>query len=144
MSARPCPARPYLPGDDRYRPYGRPTIFAVTTELALVVGSSTARAIAARERATLLKHLRERAEERWDEARLAEVDKAVPAAVAERDEATTAEVAEDVPALRPCAAGAGVGLAVAYPPLGLPSRTAVHQRSERGSAVPSEVVSALV
>ncbi|MEU1665825.1 winged helix DNA-binding domain-containing protein [Streptomyces sparsogenes] len=78
----------------------RRTIFAVTTELAPVVGSSTARAIAARERATLLKHLRERAEEHWDEARLAEVEKAVLAAVAARGEATTAEVAEDVPALR--------------------------------------------
>ncbi|MFK4268050.1 winged helix DNA-binding domain-containing protein [Streptomyces milbemycinicus] len=78
----------------------RRTIFAVTTELAPVVGSSTARAIAVRERATLLKHLRERAEEHWDEARLAEVEKAVLAAVAERGEATTAEVAEDVPALR--------------------------------------------
>ncbi|MER7790035.1 winged helix DNA-binding domain-containing protein [Streptomyces sp. NPDC097640] len=78
----------------------RRTIFAVTTELAPVVGSSTARVIAARERATLLKHLRERAEEHWDEARLAEVEKAVLAAVAGRGEATTAEVAEDVPALR--------------------------------------------
>jgi hypothetical protein len=78
----------------------RRTIFAVTTELAPVVGSSTARAIAAKERATLLKHLRERAEEHWDEARLAEVEKTVLAAVAERGEATTAEVAEDVPALR--------------------------------------------
>ncbi|WP_329569698.1 winged helix DNA-binding domain-containing protein [Kitasatospora sp. NBC_01266] len=77
----------------------RRTIFAVTEEFARYVSSSTARAIAAKERATLVKRLREGAQG-WDEARLAETEQAVLAALAARGEATTAEVAADVPALR--------------------------------------------
>ncbi|MGF1428139.1 winged helix DNA-binding domain-containing protein [Kitasatospora sp. LaBMicrA B282] len=77
----------------------RRTIFAVTEEFAPFVSSSTARAIAVRERATLVKHLREHAEG-WDEARLAETEQQVLAALATRGEATTAQLSGDVPALR--------------------------------------------
>ncbi len=77
----------------------RRTIFAVTDGFAPYVSSSTARAIALKERATLLKHLREFAEG-WDEGRLAATERAVLAALAERGEATTAELSGDVPALR--------------------------------------------
>ncbi|MFE0458381.1 winged helix DNA-binding domain-containing protein [Kitasatospora sp. NPDC058965] len=77
----------------------RRTIFAVTEEFAPYVNSSTARAIAARERATLLKRLAEGAEG-WDEPRLAATERAVLAALARRGEATTSQLAEDVPALR--------------------------------------------
>ncbi|WP_327066128.1 winged helix DNA-binding domain-containing protein [Kitasatospora sp. NBC_01302] len=77
----------------------RRTIFAVTEEFAPYVSSSTARAIAVKERATLVKHLRESAEG-WDEPRLAATEQAVLAALAARGEATTAELAADVPALR--------------------------------------------
>ncbi|MGK5549420.1 winged helix DNA-binding domain-containing protein [Streptomyces sp. URMC 127] len=80
----------------------RRTLFAVTTELAAYVSSSTARAIALRERATLLKHLRENAEGHapWDEQRLARTEREVLDALAARGEATTAELSKDVPALR--------------------------------------------
>ncbi|GAA1949814.1 winged helix DNA-binding domain-containing protein [Kitasatospora viridis] len=77
----------------------RRTIFAVSAELAPQVSAAAARAIAVKERATLMKHLRDGAEG-WDERRLAEAERAVLAALAERGEATTAELAEDVPALR--------------------------------------------
>ncbi|MFF3113994.1 winged helix DNA-binding domain-containing protein [Kitasatospora sp. NPDC057904] len=77
----------------------RRTIFAVTEEFAPYVSSSTARAIAAKERATLLKHLRDHAEG-WDEARLAAAERAVLAALARRGEATTQQLGEDVPELR--------------------------------------------
>lgn len=77
----------------------RRTLFAVTRDLAPYVSSSTARAIAAKERATLLKHLREGAEG-WDERRLAETEREVLAALAEHGEATTAELSRYVPALR--------------------------------------------
>ncbi|MFJ8039891.1 winged helix DNA-binding domain-containing protein [Kitasatospora sp. NPDC096147] len=77
----------------------RRTIFAVSEEFAPYVGSSTARAIAAKERATLLKHLRDGAEG-WDEARLAEAERATLAALTLRGQATTSQLAEDVPALR--------------------------------------------
>ncbi|MEV0531339.1 winged helix DNA-binding domain-containing protein [Kitasatospora sp. NPDC050463] len=77
----------------------RRTIFAVTEEFAPYVSSAAARAIAVKERATLLKHLREFAEG-WDEPRLAETERAVLAALAVRGEATTSELAVDVPALR--------------------------------------------
>ncbi|WFB08908.1 winged helix DNA-binding domain-containing protein [Streptomyces sp. LX-29] len=77
----------------------RRTLFAVTTGLAPVVNSSTARAIAAKERATLLKHLTDWARG-WDEERLAATERAVLAALTARGEATTAELARDVPALR--------------------------------------------
>ncbi|GAB2748229.1 winged helix DNA-binding domain-containing protein [Kitasatospora kifunensis] len=77
----------------------RRTLFAVTEEFAPYVSSSTARAIAVKERATLVKHLREGAEG-WDEARLAAAEQAALAALAARGEATTAELSLDVPALR--------------------------------------------
>ncbi|MCG6496284.1 winged helix DNA-binding domain-containing protein [Kitasatospora sp. A2-31] len=77
----------------------RRTLFAVTEEFAPYVSASTARAIAVKERATLLKHLREFAEG-WDEARLAETERAVLAALERRGEATTSELGADVPALR--------------------------------------------
>ncbi|MEV6467695.1 winged helix DNA-binding domain-containing protein [Kitasatospora sp. NPDC051702] len=77
----------------------RRTLFAVTEGFAPYVSSSTARAIAARERATLLKHLRDHAEG-WDEARLAGAERAALAALALRGEATTKELADDVPELR--------------------------------------------
>ncbi|MFF2545856.1 winged helix DNA-binding domain-containing protein [Kitasatospora sp. NPDC058063] len=77
----------------------RRTIFAVTEGLAPYVSSAAARAIAAKERATLLKHLRDFAEG-WDEARLAETEREVLAALAVRGEATTRELSEDVPQLR--------------------------------------------
>ncbi|WP_395296041.1 winged helix DNA-binding domain-containing protein [Kitasatospora hibisci] len=77
----------------------RRTIFAVTEGFAPYVSASTARAIAVKERATLLKHLREFAEG-WDEARLAETERLVLAALERRGEATTGELGADVPALR--------------------------------------------
>ncbi|MEU1507845.1 winged helix DNA-binding domain-containing protein [Kitasatospora sp. NPDC005748] len=77
----------------------RRTLFAVTEEFAPYVSSAAARAIAVKERATLVKHLREFAEG-WDEPRLAATERAVLAALAVRGEATTSELAEDVPALR--------------------------------------------
>ncbi|MCX5212732.1 winged helix DNA-binding domain-containing protein [Kitasatospora sp. NBC_00240] len=77
----------------------RRTIFAVTEGFAPYVSSSTARAIAAKERATLVKHLREFAEG-WDEARLERTEQAVLAALEVRGEATTAELSADVPELR--------------------------------------------
>ncbi|WP_171172019.1 winged helix DNA-binding domain-containing protein [Streptomyces sp. I05A-00742] len=80
----------------------RRTLFAVTTGLAPYVDSSTARAITARERKQLLKHLRENTEEgtHWDEERLAAAERAALDALAVRGEATTAELNKDVPALR--------------------------------------------
>ncbi|MFJ6383773.1 winged helix DNA-binding domain-containing protein [Kitasatospora sp. NPDC092039] len=77
----------------------RRTIFAVTEGFAPYVSSAAARAIAAKERATLLKHLRDHAEG-WDEARLAETEREVLAALAGRGQATTGELARDVPQLR--------------------------------------------
>ncbi|MER6399137.1 winged helix DNA-binding domain-containing protein [Kitasatospora sp. NPDC001603] len=77
----------------------RRTLFAVTEEFAPYVSSAAARAIAVKERATLVKHLREFAEG-WDEPRLAATERAVLAALAVRGEATTSELAEDVTALR--------------------------------------------
>ncbi|MFI6446168.1 winged helix DNA-binding domain-containing protein [Kitasatospora sp. NPDC050543] len=77
----------------------RRTIFAVTEGFAPFVSSSTARAIAAKERATLVKHLGQFAQG-WDEARLARTEREVLAALGERGEATTGELAEAVPALR--------------------------------------------
>ncbi|MEV7599446.1 winged helix DNA-binding domain-containing protein [Kitasatospora sp. NPDC089797] len=77
----------------------RRTLFAVTEGLAPYVSSGAARAIAAKERATLLKHLRDHAEG-WDEARLADTEREVLAALAVRGEATTQELGRDVPQLR--------------------------------------------
>ncbi|MCX4745578.1 winged helix DNA-binding domain-containing protein [Kitasatospora sp. NBC_01287] len=77
----------------------RRTIFAVTEEFAPYVSSSSARAIAVKERATLVKHLREGAQG-WDEDRLTRTEQAVLAALATRAEATTAELSAEVTALR--------------------------------------------
>ncbi|WP_031070356.1 winged helix DNA-binding domain-containing protein [Streptomyces sp. NRRL WC-3742] len=77
----------------------RRTIFAVTEGFAPYVSSGAARAIALKERATLLKHLREHLPD-WDEARLAETEREVLAALEARGEATTKELGEDVPQLR--------------------------------------------
>ncbi|KJS56415.1 hypothetical protein VM98_06955 [Streptomyces rubellomurinus subsp. indigoferus] len=77
----------------------RRTIFAVTEGFAPYVSSGAARAIAVKERATLLKHLREHAVG-WDEARLAATEREVLAALAARGEATTKELGDDVPQLR--------------------------------------------
>ncbi|MET8625422.1 winged helix DNA-binding domain-containing protein [Kitasatospora sp. NPDC004669] len=77
----------------------RRTIFAVTEGFAPYVSSAAARAIAVKERATLLKHLRDHAEG-WDEARLAETEREVLAALARRGEATTKQLGDDVPQLR--------------------------------------------
>ncbi|WP_406113609.1 winged helix DNA-binding domain-containing protein [Kitasatospora purpeofusca] len=77
----------------------RRTLFAVTEEFAPFVSAAAARPIAVKERATLLKHLGEFAEG-WSEARLAETERAVLAALAARGEATTAELGAEVPALR--------------------------------------------
>ncbi|MEU8824198.1 winged helix DNA-binding domain-containing protein [Streptomyces sp. NPDC048636] len=77
----------------------RRTMFAVTAGLAPAVYAGAGRAIAVRERAMLVKHLRERADG-WDEERLAGAEKDTLAALAVRGEATTAELCEDVAALR--------------------------------------------
>ncbi|MFJ9845689.1 winged helix DNA-binding domain-containing protein [Kitasatospora sp. NPDC101155] len=77
----------------------RRTIFAVTEGFAPYVSSAAARAIALKERATLLKHLRDHAEG-WDEARLAEAEREVLAALGRRGEATTRQLGDDVPQLR--------------------------------------------
>ncbi|MFE6054324.1 winged helix DNA-binding domain-containing protein [Kitasatospora sp. NPDC056446] len=77
----------------------RRTLFAVTEGFAPYVGSAAARAIAVKERATLLKHLRDHAEG-WSEQRLAATEREVLAALALRGEATTKELGDDVPQLR--------------------------------------------
>ncbi|MCC3776669.1 winged helix DNA-binding domain-containing protein [Streptomyces sp. UNOB3_S3] len=74
----------------------RSTIFAVSIDTAPCVENSTARPVARRARAGLLKVLGEA----WGERRLAETERAVLAALTARGEATTAELAEDVPALK--------------------------------------------
>ncbi|MFI1394514.1 winged helix DNA-binding domain-containing protein [Streptomyces sp. NPDC020681] len=77
----------------------RNTLFAVSTELAPYVDASTARAIAAKERRTLLSHLAEDAnglDERW----LADTEASVLAALAERGPATGSQLSADVPALK--------------------------------------------
>lgn len=77
----------------------RRTLFAVSAELAPYVDASTARAIAAKERRTLVSHLAEDGnglDERW----LAEAEEAVMAALAARGSATGSQLAADVPALR--------------------------------------------
>ncbi|MEV4744379.1 winged helix DNA-binding domain-containing protein [Streptomyces sp. NPDC049555] len=80
----------------------RRTLFAVTTEIAPYVYSSTARDIARRERAQMIKALArcEDPAEPWDEQRLARTEQATLQALAARGEATTAELGQDVPALR--------------------------------------------
>ncbi|MBB4891808.1 hypothetical protein FHS39_000808 [Streptomyces olivoverticillatus] len=80
----------------------RRTIFAVSTGLAPYVDAAAARAIAERERKTLLKSLLGcvDAARPWDARRLAETERAVLETLAVRGEATTAELAKDVPALK--------------------------------------------
>ncbi|MFF8790390.1 winged helix DNA-binding domain-containing protein [Streptomyces sp. NPDC015125] len=77
----------------------RRTLFAVGAALAPVVASSTAEAIAARERAGMVKWLTEGAPG-WDERRLAEVEERTLAALSARGEATAAELSAEVPDLR--------------------------------------------
>ncbi|MFJ8646521.1 winged helix DNA-binding domain-containing protein [Streptomyces sp. NPDC093546] len=76
----------------------RHTVFVVPTELAPVVQSSTTHAVAARERATLVKQLT--AGSSLDEAWLADVEESTLAALARRGEATAAELAAEEPRLR--------------------------------------------
>ncbi len=77
----------------------RRTLFAVGAALTPVVVSSTARAIAAKERAGTLKWLTEGAPG-WDERRLADVEARTLAALRAHGEATAAELAAEVPDLR--------------------------------------------
>jgi Winged helix DNA-binding domain len=76
----------------------RRTMFTVTAELAPAVYSSTARAIAAKQRTGLVKYLAEGGG--WDDRWLAGVERAVVAALRERGSATATELAQDVPGLR--------------------------------------------
>ncbi|MEV4872911.1 winged helix DNA-binding domain-containing protein [Streptomyces syringium] len=78
----------------------RRTLFAVSRECAPYVGSSTARAIAVKERAAFVKFLRDGTDGGWDEERLARTEAEVLEALGARGEATTAELAKDVPALK--------------------------------------------
>ncbi|WP_338931928.1 winged helix DNA-binding domain-containing protein [Streptomyces netropsis] len=78
----------------------RRTLFAVSREFAPYVGSSTARAIAVKERAAFVKFLQDGTDGGWDEERLARTEAEVLEALAARGEATTAELAKDVPALK--------------------------------------------
>ncbi|MET7616336.1 winged helix DNA-binding domain-containing protein [Streptomyces sp. NPDC005408] len=77
----------------------RRTLFAVSAELAPYVDASTARAIAVKERKTLLSHLAEDANG-LDESWLAEAEKSVLAALAARGSATGSQLSADVPALK--------------------------------------------
>ncbi|MGW7024369.1 winged helix DNA-binding domain-containing protein [Streptomyces decoyicus] len=77
----------------------RRTLFAVGAALAPVVASSTARAIAAKERAGTVKWITEGAPG-WDERRLADVEARTLAALRAHGEATAAELAAEVPDLR--------------------------------------------
>ncbi|NUK01300.1 winged helix DNA-binding domain-containing protein [Streptomyces lunaelactis] len=77
----------------------RRTLFAVSAELAPYVDASTARAIAVKERRTLIDHLTDDVnglDERW----LAEAEEAALAALATRGSATGSQLSADVPALR--------------------------------------------
>ena len=75
----------------------RRTMFVVPTPLAPLVHASTARAVAARERAGSLAFL---AQIGWDERRYAAAERAALAALAARGVAGAAELALDVPELR--------------------------------------------
>ncbi|MGW7639272.1 winged helix DNA-binding domain-containing protein [Streptomyces decoyicus] len=77
----------------------RRTLFAVGAALAPVVASSTARAIAAKERAGTVKWITEGAPG-WDERLLADVEARTLAALRAHGEATAAELAAEVPDLR--------------------------------------------
>ncbi|MEV8532290.1 winged helix DNA-binding domain-containing protein [Streptomyces sp. NPDC051211] len=77
----------------------RNTLFAVSAELAPYVDSSTARAIAAKERRTLVKHLREDGRG-LDAAWLAEAEAAALAALDAHGPSTGSQLSAAVPALR--------------------------------------------
>ncbi|GAA4922491.1 winged helix DNA-binding domain-containing protein [Streptomyces coeruleoprunus] len=76
----------------------RHTVFVFPAPLAPVVQSSTTHAVAARERATLVKHLT--AGSTLDAEWLADVERSTLAALARRGEATATELARDEPRLR--------------------------------------------
>ncbi|MFF5974865.1 winged helix DNA-binding domain-containing protein [Streptomyces sp. NPDC012769] len=76
----------------------RHTVFVVPTGLAAAVHSSTADAVAARERAMLLKHLAAGSD--FDAAWLAETERQIIAVLEERGEATGTELGAAVPRLR--------------------------------------------
>ncbi|MGN9762196.1 winged helix DNA-binding domain-containing protein [Streptomyces sp. SD31] len=76
----------------------RHTVFVFPAELTAVVHASTGLAVAARERATLVKHMATAGAP--DAAWLAEVEESTLAALARRGPATAAELAEDEPRLR--------------------------------------------
>ncbi|MER5830756.1 winged helix DNA-binding domain-containing protein [Streptomyces sp. NPDC002130] len=87
--------------DDRrlVRMHGmRHTVFVFPGDLTAVVHASTGLAVAARERASLLKHMA--AAGAPDAAWLKEVEESTLAALARRGQATAAELAEDEPRLR--------------------------------------------
>ncbi|MGC9541070.1 winged helix DNA-binding domain-containing protein [Streptomyces sp. UG1] len=76
----------------------RHTVFVFPTELTAVVHASTGLAVAARERASLIKHMATAGAP--DAAWLAEVEESTLAALARRGQATAAELGEDEPRLR--------------------------------------------
>ncbi|MFJ8590175.1 winged helix DNA-binding domain-containing protein [Streptomyces sp. NPDC093598] len=76
----------------------RHTVFVFPTELTAVVHASTGLAVAARERAALLKHMATAGAP--DAAWLKEVEESTLAALARRGQATAAELAQDEPRLR--------------------------------------------
>ncbi|MEV7001148.1 winged helix DNA-binding domain-containing protein [Streptomyces sp. NPDC093982] len=76
----------------------RHTVFVFPTALTAVVHASTGLAVAARERATLVKQMA--AAGAPDAAWLAEVEESALAALARRGQATAAELAQDEPRLR--------------------------------------------
>lgn len=76
----------------------RHTVFVFPTELTAVVHASTGRAVAARERASLLKDMAVAGAP--DAVWLAEVEESALAALARRGQATAAELARDEPRLR--------------------------------------------
>ncbi|WP_407552073.1 winged helix DNA-binding domain-containing protein [Streptomyces sp. Pv4-95] len=77
----------------------RRTLFAVAADLVPAVWSSTAQAIAARERRGMTAWVLDGVPG-WDERRLADVEHLTLAALAARGAATAAELAADVPGLR--------------------------------------------
>ncbi|MFB9904051.1 winged helix DNA-binding domain-containing protein [Allokutzneria oryzae] len=76
----------------------RRTMFVVSSAVAPAVWSSTARTIAAKQHALLLKYLDEGGG--WDEKWLAQAHEAALAVLRERGEATAAELSSEVPQLR--------------------------------------------
>ncbi|MFH8698709.1 winged helix DNA-binding domain-containing protein [Streptomyces chartreusis] len=76
----------------------RHTVFVFPTELTAVVHASTGLAVAARERASLLKDMAKAGAP--DAAWLAEVEESALAALARRGQATATELAQDEPRLR--------------------------------------------